>query len=402
MLFIILDAGWFGHTRTALSVTRAFWDNGHEISFLFDLDYSDNIICRSFKDDDIRFFFIKRTQHKEYNLLDTIKRITDMGTVDVVHSFEFCGLYETISACRKLKIPHIQTVCSSYRFRRFYPADNIVYICKEFQDQTNRWKKYISNRRVIQSRVDSVELEKGKQKFKLGNLAQKFIRKYELNEDDVIVMRVCQVGKWYIRGLLKCVEEIADLRDLGLKITFVHIGNGEKSYVEELHQKMSEVNGSHRENFAVSAQDEFRDAAMYLNMSDLVVGSGRTAFEGMYYRKPVFIIRLTDGSSADLVEKTTLRRISYYNFSGRHLERNKSKQKTLSEQIKNLYENRRRIDQVLSDCHSYFDEYIDAKLIYPQYSEIYENLDFWKASTYISLLLFIKFYLAKIVKHIVS
>jgi hypothetical protein len=370
LLFIILDAGWFGHTRTAEAIASQLLEKGFKICFLVDYKYRNNFLHTSFAaKSKVKFYFIRCSKFGIYNILRTIK--TNNIKADIIHQFENRGLFEVLYACFRLDLPHIHTICSQIKLIGYYPSANSVFLAKEFLNQARIWKIWTKQKCVITNRINTRLLEKNRSDYFKKKFKDKFFRKYQIAKDSFVILRVCQVNKKYYNGLIGIVDEIACLSKSEKNIVFIHIGFGNKVLVDSLRKKINYVNSILGRVVAISAQDEYENATAYINMCDILIGSGRTAFEGMFYEKPIIVADINNGKLGKILNDKTFKNISYFNFSGRGLLKNGS--------LKNLTSCIKEIKQApranLVFNKNQFNIHYNSIFSISKYLKIYENAE---------------------------
>ncbi len=115
-----------------------------------------------------------------------------------------------------------------------------------------------------------------------------------------------------IAQVISAIESLLVNEGLFVKMTFI---GGSGIYYDELKNKAQSINSRvDREIFYFTGP--VVDAYYLLKHATIVLGVGRSAFEGMAYGKPTIVVGAN--GFAGVVCKENIEELSYYNFSGRN------------------------------------------------------------------------------------
>ncbi|MDX2065286.1 MAG: hypothetical protein SFX74_06040, partial [Fimbriimonadaceae bacterium] len=170
-----------------------------------------------------------------------------------------------------------------------------------------------------------------------------FFKKYGIQDSARIILRVARIGPHYYESVLDGMRMAESLHQRGLDVCFVHIGYADvPSLADEVYAFAKTVNDRAGKVIAVSASDESQVALKYFAMASVVVGTGRSAFEGMSLGKPTMIVGKL--GFAGPVDPDHLPAQAQYNYSGRNADGSQTKEAYQAEYDETMY-------RVLSDPH---------------------------------------------------
>ena len=110
----------------------------------------------------------------------------------------------------------------------------------------------------------------------------------------------------------------------------------------------------------------------------MVLGVGRSAFEGMAYRKPTLIVG--EKGFGGTVSEKTIEEISYYNFSGRN-NRDMKKPEDLAREIERLLVDKNYYESVRNFGIGFLRRFIDIKAGIERIEEVYRANTIFAATT---------------------
>lgn len=313
ILFVVLNAGLAGHTRTSAIIGRALQARGHKVMVLISKNSNSSVF-------DSLGLPCVRTNHAQNwlghypCLCNDISRITLQHSIDLVHCFDGLAIAQVLWACKSLRLRCFFTLCGGPPQKRMLSVKPTISLSEEGRDRllqiTKLQKEDI---KVIPARIELSNNTTDSDESTLHF----FRNKYALPSDVRIVLRIARIGPAYISSILQAIDSVERLYCEGRPVRFVHIG-----YVQDpdlyriLVQKIDLVNARCRAKIAISAQDEAQYANKYINLADVVIGVGRSAFEAMSQKKPVIVVG--KDSFAGTVCPETVNTLAYYNFSGRN------------------------------------------------------------------------------------
>ena len=366
--FVVLAASFGGHSRTAVTIARALEKRGHKLTFITGEGCNPGVIeAAGFEMKMVAKDWLGRWA----NLDGTVSQIVREYNIDLVHGFDLAPA-ELVQACKKIGVPFAYTRCGGWAPPSFPPIRPLIVLSEELRDGmvpiTGLKHEEIS---VIPARVDVSASRKPAD----PNVAADFKRKYGIPDESRIVLRVARLSPELENGIIQGMDAVAGLFQKGIDVRFVHIGY---SYLDlsrrRVHARVDEINKACGATVAVSAQDEAADGAAYVDMADIVLGTGRSAFEAMIMGKPALVVG--DRGFAGAVKPETVDAIAYYNFSGRNvkatLDYNASVTQTAEELERLLLDDEYR-RQVGEFGRSYVFDELNADTAAQEYEKLYEQ-----------------------------
>ena len=374
ILFVDMLANIAGHTRTATTIAQALERRGHEVSFVVPEDSKPDVIEAA----RLPIYRVPTRWAGRYPDLERI--ISDLHArrkVDVVHSFNTRGLPEAVKAAKALRLPVFRTLCGGRTPRRVLELKPLISLSHEIKhDLLERSSFREDEIEVIPARIDFEALLRRAGEDS-GAAQKRFREKYGLPPTSKVVLRIARLSTKYAKGVLQSADAVARLYKEGYDVRFVHIGYvppGDEANLEEVKARFGAMNRAAGTTLAVSAQDEAPDAPDYLDMADIVVGMGRTVFEGMLFEKPTLIVG--KAGFAGLVGRDDTEPLAFYNFSGRHLKEAKPYERSVSElksTLRELLEDEALRARVGEFGRAYVLKNLDANIAAERYETLYES-----------------------------
>ena len=374
ILFVDMLANIAGHTRTATTIAQALERRGHKVSFVIAEDSRADVI-------EAAQFPIYRVPVRWAGRYPDLERVISdlhaLGEVDVVHSFNTRGLPETVKAAKALRLPVFRTICGGKTPHRVLELKPLISLSHEIKhDLLERSSFREDEIEVIPARIDFRALLRHAEEG--SDAAQRrFREKYGLPPTSKIVLRIARLSTKYAKGVLQSADAVARLHKEGHDVRFVHIGfvpPGDEANLEEVKAQFGAINRAALTTLAVSAQDEALRAPDYLDMADIVVGMGRTVFEGMLFKKPTVIVGKE--GFAGLVGHDDTEKLAFYNFSGRHLKEAKPYEQSVTEltsTLRELLQDEALRARVGEFGRAYVLKNLDANIAAERYEALYSS-----------------------------
>jgi len=375
ILLAVLNAGLAGHTRSSLAVAHALRDRGHDIIYLIGAQANEKLIeGAGFAYERIAGDWLNSCRPVLRLLPDILRR----QQIDLVHSFSDEGLAELVTVSKSLHVPCFFTQCGGPGPAQMLPLDSIVLFSEEVRDRLLREHDLTpESLHVLPSRIDVSRIDVLRASLDSA-LYPLFMAKYGLDPRARIVLQIARLDPEYRTSILQGIDTVANLRCLGLRVQFVHIGYSDKQHaawvLEDVRRRIAEVNDEFGCTVAATAQDEGATALHYLGMADAVIGVGRSAFEGMAFRKPTLVIGAN--GYAGMVTPGHTAALAYYNFSGRNIAEEKPYDCSVEEIAVDLY-------RVLTDTayaqelagfgRRYVEDVLDVRIAAAAYEKMYQE-----------------------------
>jgi len=314
------------------------------------------------------------------SLSQVVKTLNLEQPVAAVHTFEHEGLLYLIRACKDLGISLCWTICGgppaspyAYDYLRF---KGVVSLSEEVKIGLVRNAAMDANDiTVIPARIDTnavLEQVNATSEDKL----ETFKQKYRIDAEHFI-MRVARIHPAYERSMLEGIETAVRLNDSGHSVCFLHFGfvQDEASF-ERIKDATKCANKRCGHTVAVTVQDEALEALSYLKLANIVMGTGRSAFEGMLALKPTIVVG--PNGFAGMVDETSVGAIAHYNFAGRNIEQFKSFETSLLETVQvcqNILNHKDLAQSLGAFGHAYVMDTLDVSRAVDKYLEHYHRYD---------------------------
>jgi len=237
--------------------------------------------------------------------------ITKSERVDIIHSHApSSSAYLSYVVSKILKKPLIYTIHGVppvrffWKFFKYFGTDcsAIVAISKEIRDCLYSNLKINKEISVIYNGI---------------NLDNFILTETEMktSEDDAKkLVHITRLDKVKIGATLKIINAVPGIVKEFPNIRLIIIGNGGR--FEEVSKTAQDINTKFgKEIIQMIGYVEPEKIPFYLQSSDIVIGAGRVAIEGMVCGKPV--IFLSSGGFGGALTEENWGKIKYYNFSGR-------------------------------------------------------------------------------------
>lgn len=243
---------------------------------------------------------------KAYKILnDALQKYS----IDVVHAFHHHSYLLSLFAAPRMNIPVVFTAVW-FLFARPFPAypGRVIFVAKEFLDQgAPLFRGCPREMIVLPNRIDLDE-------FYPGIDYTDFSAERNLPDSPwkiAFMSRIVSIKMGSLRNAVEAVRILASRRrDVLLGIA------GDGALFHELRKICEGVNNDlGREVIRLLGPVE--DPARFLSWSDIVLGIGRSAIEGMACGKPTLIVG--ENGFAGVVEPEKVEELQYHNFAGRNV-----------------------------------------------------------------------------------
>jgi len=379
ILILIEKASLGGHQLSALTTGKELQNRGHKVSFAGGKGTLTDKIKKWFPFYEIPFYFYHgpRETYFTWKSLITLRKLaklTQEKTFDLIHAFDSRSYIVASILSIIRKIPITCTICGGIA-----PYYNIPHSAKLIVFSEEQKRKLINifgwkgkNIEVIKSRLD-MEQFKNISDTEVFNLCQK----YNINPSARNIMMITtflgpkiEAIKHVLRAMQIVLPQFSD-------VNLVMIG-GRGGFFKEA-QKIGERINQSCGRKAIIFTGPVINAHRLLPASFIVIGIGRSAFEGMAYQKPTLIVG--EKGFAGTVNQTNINEISFYNFSGRN---NKKlvPPEILAQEIIKLLTNKQYYESVRYFGKEFLKKEIDIKAGISKIENIYKiNINYIKNNT---------------------
>jgi glycosyltransferase involved in cell wall biosynthesis len=312
VLILVSKAVLGGHILSAFTVAKRLQQRGHTIIFSGGEGKLTEMISAElpFIDVSIPLYHGRRESYFTWNSLGVIPRLREIireHDVDIIHAFDARAYTHVTLAALLEKKPVTCTLCGGID-----PHYNLPQTCKIIvfsEEQRNKMlQQYGWHRQqieVIRNRVDISSIVNDPSPLPVP---------LSLEPKAPLLMMISSFDTSKKDSILRVMEALELLLAQHIYFQMVFIG-GEGPFFEKMKKRGAEINHRHSKEIfiftgpVVNAYKLLRDAT-------IVLGVGRSAFEGMAYEKPTIVVGAT--GFAGIVSEQTVDDIAFYNFSGRN------------------------------------------------------------------------------------
>lgn len=368
ILILIEITSLGGHVISAFTTGRELKKRGHDVHFAAGGGPLSEEIKKQFPFYELDFYhyhYFRETyfQFKSFITLHQLMQIKNIDQFDHIHAFDARSYI--IASMLKLikKIPVTCTLCGSLA-----PYNNIP-ICRKLivfsEEQRDKlinvfgWGK--KNIAVISTRIDMEQFQKIDRQE-----VEDLYKLYNIDPADKNIMMVTN----FLEPKKTSILSVLDASRIFLKkhedVRMVFIG-GRGTFFKEaqiIGKKINQELGRGAVFFTGTVVNAYK----LLMHSYIVLGVGRSAFEGMAFKKPTLIVGAKGFAGA--VSPENIEQLSYYNFAGRNLTREVD-HKMLANEILKLVEDQEYYRKNQEFGYSFLKRKIDIKAGIPSIEKAY-------------------------------
>ena len=300
-----------GHLRSALTIGKAMRDRGHEVWFVCPNGPGLGIVKQS----GLNHFILpsRPLSSNNFNWMDFLALLGFARRVqpEIIHTF-LGGILQLSIISRIVEAKLVATICGGPPRRFFTKMRPITVFSEELREWLLSQKHSEDAISVIPGRMD-LEVPRPDAQVK------GFFQHHDVEAPSgPVCLMVCRTDADKM-DTIRFFFQAAKMHALdGRPGAFVHIGNGNGDGCEEEIRKEAEsINRIAGRNVLISTDYGSDNPVKYMHLADVVVGMGRSAFEGMAMGKPTLI--LSEEGFGGLVTDTTARELSHCNFTARHV-----------------------------------------------------------------------------------
>lgn len=367
ILFII---GWplefGGHIFSTLAYVDELSKTGKRIFLMA----QKGPLARYFKDTTSKIFYDRFLNKRKFlNLISSlhILYVLIRHKIMIIHAQDFQALRPAIIAAGLTNIKLIFTKAGgrvpSYKLP---PRSKIIVFSKELLHGISR--KYNGN---VSKNLTLVEPRIDTGVYSQIEVKKEFLNKHSLQSTRRIRILMCtravEAKRHLIDNFLRAVRKC-----VGKELPFVFIFSGEGILYQDL-VRSSDVNRNAGRQVLtlINGVNSIHDIVQLYNYADIVIGNGRGIMEAMSCGKCVICIG-TDGVGT-IVKPTNVNVVSYYNFSGRHLQYHRELGTSIVDSIIRLAMNSRERKKLGIWGRKYIKKYYGAHLILDKLMNVYDG-----------------------------
>lgn len=316
VLYLVFKALLGGHVLSATTIATEM--RRHGINPVFagaEGAMTDEIRRRMpFEPVDIPIWHGSRQTYFTWRSLGAVRHLRSIvrrHRIDLIHAFDARSYMHAYPAALLEGIPALATLCGGVDpFFNLPAAPAIVVFSEEQKQKMVQMYNWPAERvEVLRTRLDMRLILDESQK-----LAPEEAEGYCLHKDLPKVMLISSFDNTKIRSIHQVLDAAEQLFSQGITFQLVLIG-GKGELHDQARQRGEQICsrfGADRVVFTGPVMNAFR----LLQKASVVLGVGRSAFEGMIYGKPTLVVG--ENGFAGVVAPNTVDEIGWYNFSGRN------------------------------------------------------------------------------------
>ena len=378
ILILIEIASLGGHALSALTTGRELKRRGHEVVFAGGEGPLRKEIEKEFYFQELTYCY-EHAGRETYFTWDSLKTLKQLSNIvekwkpDCIHAFDARSyiLGTILSIQRQVAVNC--TLCGGITPYYNVPlVGKIIVFCPEQKEKLSRvfgWKE--RNIEIIRSRLDMEQFDRTQE-----DEVDRLYREHGININDKNIMMVTNFLGPKVNAIKQVLEAMQIIFGKHNDVRLVIIGGRGEFYqnAQEMRDDINRKCGRERICFTGPIMNAHR----FLARSYMVLGVGRSAFEGMAYRKPTVIVG--EKGFGGTVSEKTIEEISYYNFSGRN-NRDMKKPEDLAREIERLLVDKDYYESVRNFGIGFLRRFIDIKAGIEAIEEVYRANTIFAATT---------------------
>jgi glycosyltransferase involved in cell wall biosynthesis len=316
VLYVVFKCFVGGHVLSAFTVANRIKDN--EFSVIFSGAYGEMVDdikkCMPFESVEIPIFYKDRQSYFGTNSIAAIvniRKIIKKYHVNLIHAFDARSYMHAYPAGLIESVPTVCTLCGGIDPYYNLPISPIIMVFSEEQREKMinqyRWPEF--NVQVVRTRIDLVLMHD-----KCNFFSDEEADYYGISLNLPKLMMISSFDNTKILSIHRLLDVVEILFKQGVLFQLVLIG-GKGELFLQAQQRGKSICAQYGANL-IKFTGPINQAFRLLQRADIVLGVGRSAFEGMAYGKPTLIIG-ENGFAGAVCEKM-IDKIAWYNFSGRN------------------------------------------------------------------------------------
>ena len=305
-----LDLG--GAPKTSIALAKGLKERGHDVYFF---SKRGGMYERLLEEAGIPLIsapyhpFLPLMFHLNSKAYRILKNAIEEYSIDIVHVFHPNHYFLSLLIAPWRNIPVLFTAVW-HQDKHYYPAypGRVIFVAEEFLDHQ---KPYIGKRArkmiVLPNRVDL-------DRFGPDVDWRGFARDAGLPESGTKIALMSRLDSMKEKSVYYAMNAARILSERGTDIILAVAGDG--ALYKQFAEYGARINSSrHRE--IIKFIGGIERTPEFLSWADIILGVGRSSFEGMAARKPTCIVG--ENGLAGVVDSDTVEELQYYNFAGRNI-----------------------------------------------------------------------------------
>jgi glycosyltransferase involved in cell wall biosynthesis len=238
-----------------------------------------------------------------------MKTAIEEHSIDVVHVFHPNHYFLALLVAPLKDVPVVFTAVW-HLDRHAYPVypGRLIFVAEEFLDHIKPFMgKHAREMTVIPNRVDLDRF--GEDVDWTG-----FTKDKGLPATGIKIAFMSRLGSTKEKSVYYAMDAVRILLERGTEATLAVAGDG--PLYDQLAEYGDRINGECGRK-AIRFIGSIEQTPEFMSWADIVLGIGRSSFEGMAARKPTCIVG--EKGLAGVVSEDTVKELQYYNFAGRNV-----------------------------------------------------------------------------------
>ena len=358
-----LDLG--GAPNTSITLARGLKELGHEVYFFTKKGETEDerlakagMTCIYAPYDPV----LPQLDHLNWKAYRVLCDALDRYSIDIIHAFHYHPYLLSLFAAPERNIPVMFTgvFFLTTGFLPVYPG-RVIFVAEEFKDRASHLThKHRREVLVMPNRVDLGQ-------FYPGIDSAAFAREQNLPDSGWKIAVMSRVDSTKMGTFKYAVEAAEILASRGRDICLAVAGDGPLLGTLEKWSARVNRNSGRR---VVRLLGAVKETPQLLAWSDIFMGIGRSAVEGMASGKPTLIVG--ENGLAGVVEPEKAARLQYHNFAGRNATSPVSPEH-LADAVEGIMNDRGRYEHLASYARDYAMEHYDYHAGARRLEKIYEE-----------------------------
>jgi Glycosyltransferase len=374
VLYVVFEALLGGHVLSASTIAREMRSQGVSTFFAG----AEGAMTETIKQDmpfeqvHIPLYHGTRPTYFTWGSFAAVRRLREIirqHKIDLVHAFDSRSYFHSYGAGLQERVPVLCTLCGGVDPLYNLPAAPVLIVFSEEQKQkvvqTFHWPA--DRVEVIRTRLDIRQVMDDRHR-----LGEEEARALGLAPDLPKIMMISSFDDRKIKGIHKILDATEMLFSRGIRFQLVMIGNDPIYDQGSLHVKRVREICTRYGSGVVILTGLVMKAFRLLQRADIVLGVGRSAFEGMAYGKPTLIVG--QAGYAGAMSPETVDALAWYNFSGRNRKEAEEGDESLVAAIGDLLHDPEQCKRLGAFGREFVFREIDVACGAPRLREIYHRV----------------------------
>lgn len=316
ILILVETSNIGGHAFSALTTAKELNKRGQEIFFAGGSGLLEEMIKKTLPFSRLNYFYYHGSRQtyftwKSLRTLKELTRIWEGNDFNHIHAFDARSYILASMLGIQRGIPVTCTLCGGITPYYNIPAcGKLIVFSKEQKEKLINvygWKE--DNVEVISARLDMEQFEDNPE-AEINALC----REYEIDPAKKNIMMITNFLGPKVEAIKHLLKAIPPVLEQHPDVFLVIIGS-RGDFIREAKEAGEKINKTIGRK-AIVFTGAIMNAQKLLVASHIVLGVGRSAFEGMAHRRPTLIVG--ENGYAGTVNRDNIEEIWHYNFSGRN------------------------------------------------------------------------------------